>query len=68
MSSPAADVTVVGAGPVGCIAAIALARRGSRVTLLEASPVGKRLAGEWLHPAAVRLLNELDVQIGRAHV
>ena len=63
MSPPATEVTVVGAGPVGCVAAIALARRGSRVTLLEATPVGKRLAGEWLHPAAVRLLNELDVPL-----
>ena len=63
MSPPATDVAVVGAGPVGCVAAIALARRGSRVTLLEATPVGKRLAGEWLHPAAVRLLNELDVPL-----
>ena len=57
------DVAVVGAGPVGCVAAIALARRGSRVTLLEAIPHGKRLAGEWLHPAAVRLLKELDVPL-----
>ena len=63
MLPPATDVAVVGAGPVGCVAAIALARRGSRVTLLEATPVGRRLAGEWLHPAAVRLLNDLDIPL-----
>ena len=58
-----ADVAVVGAGPVGCVAAIAVARRGRRVVLLEASPTGRRLAGEWLHPAAVDLLRELDVPL-----
>ena len=63
MSMSATDVAVIGAGPVGCVASIALARRGSRVTLLEATPLGKRLAGEWLHPAAVRLLDELGVPL-----
>ena len=63
MGSDRADVAVVGAGPVGCVAAIALARRGQRVVLLEASPAGRRLAGEWLHPAAVELLRELDVPL-----
>lgn len=57
------DVAVIGAGPVGSVAAIALARRGARVTLLEANPVGKRLAGEWLHPAAVDLLRDLGVPL-----
>ncbi len=58
-----ADVAVVGAGPVGCIAAMALARRGDRVTLLEATPNSKRLAGEWLHPAAVQILEDLGVPL-----
>jgi flavin-dependent dehydrogenase len=50
------DVAVIGAGPVGCVAALAFARRGRRVLLLEANPLAShRLAGEWLHPPAVEL-------------
>jgi squalene monooxygenase len=58
-----ADVAVVGAGPVGCVAAIALARHGMRVVLLEAGPAGRRFAGEWLHPAAVDVLRELAIPL-----
>jgi len=63
MGSDRAHVAVVGAGPVGCIAAIALARQGKRVVLLEANPAGRRLAGEWLHPAAVELLRDLGLPL-----
>ncbi len=53
----APDVAVVGAGPVGCVAALALVREGNRVLAIEAEPeAGRRLAGEWLHPAAVAVL------------
>jgi squalene monooxygenase len=48
------DIAVVGAGPVGCVTALALARQGCRVLLLEADPgASDRLSGEWLHPPAV---------------
>ncbi|HEX4825988.1 MAG TPA: FAD-dependent oxidoreductase [Candidatus Polarisedimenticolaceae bacterium] len=58
------DVAVIGAGPVGCVAALACARRGRRVLLLEANPDGsKRLAGEWLHPPALAILEELGVSL-----
>lgn len=56
------DVAIVGAGIGGLTAAIALARRGIRVTVLEQAreltPVGASLA---LGPNAVRLLAALDL-------
>lgn len=56
------DVAVVGAGPVGAVTALALARRGSRVLLLEANPkAASRFAGEWLHPPGAAVLSSLDV-------
>jgi 2-polyprenyl-6-methoxyphenol hydroxylase-like FAD-dependent oxidoreductase len=56
------DAIVVGAGPVGCVAARALARRGARVALIEASPATRtRFAGELLHPGAVDVLRALDL-------
>ncbi|MGE0784655.1 MAG: squalene/phytoene synthase family protein [Sandaracinaceae bacterium] len=58
------DVAVVGAGPAGCVSAIAHARKGARVLLLEAEPrAAARFAGEWLHPTGVDVLDEL--RIGR---
>ena len=56
------DVAIVGGGPVGSLCALAHAQKGARVVLLEASPeASKRLAGEWLHPPAVRILRELGI-------
>ena len=55
------DVVVVGAGPAGCVTALACARKGASVLLLEAQPDGKRLAGEWLHPPGVEVLRKLGV-------
>ena len=57
------DVAIIGAGPVGCVAALAFARKGRQVLLLEANPrTSDRFAGEWLHPPAVRILKELGVK------
>ncbi len=65
-SAPAGryDVAIVGAGPVGSLCALAHARRGARVALLEANPkAARRLAGEWLHPPAVRMLQAVGIAI-----
>lgn len=55
-------ITVVGAGPVGLTAALALARRGFRVTVLEQ---GGELAAEsrasTFHPRTLEMLDELGV-------
>jgi lanosterol synthase len=58
------DVVIIGAGPVGCVAALSFARKGRDVLLLEANARAcERLAGEWLHPAAVEVLRDLDVPL-----
>ena len=57
------DVAIVGAGPVGSLCALAHARNGYSVVLLEANPnTSKRLAGEWLHPPSVRILREIGIE------
>ena len=61
---PRYDIAVVGAGPVGSVCALAHARKGARVALLEANPKGaRRLAGEWLHPPALRMLRDLEIDV-----
>ena len=58
------DIVVVGAGPVGCVTALAYARSGAKVILLEARPRNtKRLAGEWLHPPSLQILEDLGVSL-----
>ncbi len=58
------DIAVVGAGPVGSVCALAHARKGARVALLEANPkAARRLAGEWLHPPALRILRNLAIDL-----
>jgi flavin-dependent dehydrogenase len=59
--SATADVLVVGGGPAGCATAIALARRGRRVTLLEKDRHPRFHIGESLLPMSMPLLAELGV-------
>jgi 3-(3-hydroxy-phenyl)propionate hydroxylase len=64
MSAP---VVVVGAGPVGCTAALALAERGMPVLLLEATSSPSRQShASTFHPPTIEILAEL--QIGQALV
>ncbi len=56
------DAIVIGAGPSGTTCALALAKKNKTVLLVEAAPkANQRLAGEWLHPPAVRALQSLGV-------
>lgn len=64
MTTLSPDITVIGAGPVGCVTALAYARRGAKVMLLEARPRNtKRLTGEWLHPPSLQILEDLGVSL-----
>ncbi len=61
---PKYDAAIIGAGPVGSVCAIVLARKGVKVALLEANPkASKRLAGEWLHPPGVKLLRDIGIDV-----
>ncbi len=63
-AQPHYDVAIVGGGPVGSFCALAHARKGARVALLEGNPkAAKRLAGEWLHPPAVRMLENFGLNL-----
>lgn len=58
------DIAIVGAGPIGSLCAIAHAQKGARVALFEGNPkASTRLAGEWLHPPAVRMLQKVGVRL-----
>lgn len=60
----AVDVAVVGGGPVGSLCALAHSREGKRVALLEGNlKASTRLAGEWLHPPALRILQDFGIAL-----
>ena len=55
-------VAVVGAGPVGCVAAATLADNGVRVTLFEAQEeLPRELRASTFHPATLELLHRFGV-------
>jgi flavin-dependent dehydrogenase len=62
MSEISSDAIVVGGGPAGCAAAIVLARRGHRVTLLEAERGAvRKTCGEYLSSTAVRWIEHAGI-------
>lgn len=63
MEPTRAEVIVVGGGPVGCVTALAHAREGADVIVVEPTlRVADRFAGELLHPAALQALRAVGVE------
>lgn len=58
------DVAIIGGGPAGCVSALYFARQNKSVLIVEANQrASERLAGEWLHPPALEILQDLDVDL-----
>jgi 3-(3-hydroxy-phenyl)propionate hydroxylase len=61
------EVLVVGAGPVGLAAALALHARGLRATVLEREAEGRQRPGSraiYLHKATLKMLEEISPRLG----
>lgn len=63
-NTPAGSVVVVGAGAAGLAAAVALARDGVRVTMLERRPYVGGRACSYLHPALEEVVDSQHVVVG----
>jgi 3-(3-hydroxy-phenyl)propionate hydroxylase len=56
------DAIIVGAGPVGAICALALARKGLSVALIEAEPeINRNPRAATTHPATLEMMADLDL-------
>src|SRR3569832_2078177 len=59
------DAIVVGAGPVGAVCALALARKGMSVALSEAEhEINRNPRAATTHPATLEMLDDLDLLDG----
>jgi flavin-dependent dehydrogenase len=57
------DVLIAGAGPAGAIAALVLARRGVRVTLIDRARFPRdKLCGDTINPGALSILRRLGLE------
>src|SRR5215203_4833180 len=57
------DVLISGAGPAGAIAALVLARRGVRVTLVDRARFPReKLCGDTINPGALSILRRLGLE------
>ncbi|HWW62690.1 MAG TPA: FAD-dependent monooxygenase [Thermoanaerobaculia bacterium] len=56
-------VAIVGAGPAGCAAAIALAQRGISACIVERADATEPRPGEMLQPSSAQLLAQLGVDV-----
>lgn len=63
------DVAIVGAGPVGLSAALALTAKGRAVTVIEAGSAGRTRPGSraiFIHNASLRILERIQPGLGKA--
>lgn len=68
MSPARYDIAVIGAGPAGAATAIAAARGGARVLVVDSAEYGRdKVCGDGLTPRAVGALDELGIDYGDAH-
>ena len=63
MNALGSDVVVLGAGPTGCALGAYLARRGARVTLIEAVERPESAVGESMLPCASPVFEELGLDM-----
>jgi 2-polyprenyl-6-methoxyphenol hydroxylase-like FAD-dependent oxidoreductase len=62
LSSLSTSVAIVGAGPVGLVTALRLARAGHEVAVLEAEPdISEELRASTFHPPTLDMLDTLDL-------